>query len=115
MHALIARLRAIELGVPVARVVNTGVSCVYTSEGRRLSLLARIEDERPSGAPYLPTNQAGVGMVDVPLRTQTTLYSRTGDVVGWACFGATLVFGCWAGFTGVARRREKRRPLEEAE
>jgi apolipoprotein N-acyltransferase len=113
MHALLARLRAIELGVPVVRVVNTGVSCVFTPTGRRKALLARIGDGSPASAPYLPAESGGVAIVDVILDGRPTLYSRLGDILGWVCLACTLVFGAWAALTGARTARARQTPLQE--
>ncbi|MFG0256845.1 MAG: apolipoprotein N-acyltransferase [Phycisphaerales bacterium JB043] len=90
-HALIARSRAIELGTPVVRVANTGISCAFDDTGRRLVLHAldpdtgRLEDQAT-----LPRDREGVAVVDIPLPRRSTLASRTGDV-GWVCLAGMVL------------------------
>jgi len=78
-HLLIARWRAIELGLPVVRAANTGISCVVDASGRVLaSLDARQGDS--------------VLVAEVPLSaTDRTIYARIGDAPGWMAFAASLV------------------------
>ncbi|MBV0912727.1 apolipoprotein N-acyltransferase [Anianabacter salinae] len=64
-HLAQARLRAVEQGVPLIRVANTGVSAVIGPKGRVLD--------------SIPLDQAGAIDVAVPAPRAATLYSRTGD------------------------------------
>jgi apolipoprotein N-acyltransferase len=84
-HLLIARARAIEEGLPIARAANTGISAVMDGNGR-----VRAE---------LELNKMGV--VDSPLPTAlpATPYARFGDLV----FLIFLVTAAFATF--VLRRR----------
>ncbi len=77
-HLLIARWRAIELGTPVIRAANTGISCVVDASGRvRQSLPAR--------------QPASVLLAEVPLPgPESTIYARMGDLVGWLAFVGSL-------------------------
>lgn len=65
-HLLIARVRAIEEGLPIARAANTGISAVIDGNGRVRASLA--------------LNRLGV--VDAPLPTSlaATLYTQIGDL-----------------------------------
>ena len=65
-HLAIARLRAAEFGLPLARAANTGISAVIDARGRVLSSLALGE----------------AGFVDAPLpgALPPTLYARFGDL-----------------------------------
>jgi apolipoprotein N-acyltransferase len=78
-HLLIARWRAIELGVPVVRAANTGISCVVDASGRVLASLEARQGE-------------SVLLAEVPLSgTDRTIYARIGDAPGWMAFAASLV------------------------
>ncbi|MGF1659760.1 MAG: apolipoprotein N-acyltransferase [Rubrimonas sp.] len=73
-HLAQARARAIELGLPVARAANTGVSAMIDARGRVLTSLDL--DRR--------------GALDSPLpppEARPTLYARTGDALWLALFG----------------------------
>lgn len=79
-HLMQARLRAIEMGLPLVRAANTGVSAVIDPGGR-------IVDQLPLG---------GTGHLDValPVGLAPTLYSQTGDLP--AALACLLLIG--AGF-----------------
>ncbi len=64
-HLAQARLRAVEQGLPMVRVANTGVSAAINARGA-------VEA-------YLPLGEAGHIDVDLPSPLPPTLYSRTGD------------------------------------
>lgn len=65
-----ARIRSIEMGIPLIRSANTGVTGAIDSFGRTIKIL---EKETPI------INEAGVLLVDVPLYHYTTLYTYVGD------------------------------------
>lgn len=64
-HLDIARARAIEQGLPLARAANTGVSAMIDAKGQVVA--------------SLPLNMAGYLDVPLPAPLPPTLYSRTGD------------------------------------
>ncbi len=64
-HFEIARMRAVELGLPVIRVSNPGVSGVIDAYGRVLE--------------HLPLGYRGVLDHDLPARIAPTLYARIGE------------------------------------
>jgi apolipoprotein N-acyltransferase len=70
-HLLQARLRAVEQGLPLIRVANTGISAAIDARGIILA--------------SLPLEARGVVEIALPGALTSTLYSRLGD------FGALLI------------------------
>ncbi len=79
-----SRLRTVEMGIPLVRAANTGVTGAVDSLGRIVGLLQ--EDDIPL------TNSPGAVMVDVPLYNYFTLYTAVGDgfVIGLAMIALTF-------------------------
>jgi apolipoprotein N-acyltransferase len=75
-HAMLAAVRTMELGIPMVRTAYTGISMVVLPDGR-------IQNET---APFTDVVQ----VIEVPLGTVTTIYSRIGDVFSWICLLAAL-------------------------
>jgi apolipoprotein N-acyltransferase len=73
-HLLIARIRAIEEGLPIARAANTGISAMIDPMGR---IQARLD-----------LNRTGVLDTRLPAAMSPTLYASLGDLV---FLGLTLV------------------------
>lgn len=73
-HAAIARLRAIETGLPLVRVANTGPSTWVDGFGREI---ARIEASSP-----------GASVGPLPPRLPMTPYARWGDAIAWLALQA---------------------------
>ena len=65
-HLLIARMRAIEEGLPLARAANTGISAVIDARGRIMASLG--------------LGQGGVVDVGLPQALPPTVYARYGDL-----------------------------------
>jgi apolipoprotein N-acyltransferase len=65
-HFAQGRLRAIELGVPMVRAANTGISGVIDGKGRILG--------------SLPMGEAGALFLPLPPVLPATVYARTGDL-----------------------------------
>ena len=89
VHSHMARFRAIEQGFSLVRGVKWGHSFACDGYGR---MLASVDDRRGDN---------GVMVASVPARHITTVYSRIGDALAWACLvglGAVAVLG-------VSRRR----------
>lgn len=61
-----ARPRSVEMGIPLVRACNTGLTCVVDSLGR---IVTSLED----------TTKAAVLKAEVPLYHYHTLYAQTGD------------------------------------
>ncbi|MGF7120477.1 apolipoprotein N-acyltransferase [Rhodococcus sp. AG1013] len=80
-------LRAAESGRPVAAAALTGESAAFDARGRRLG--------------SMPADEHGVLLVEVPVRTEDTLYYRLGNYVPGVC--TAVVVGYVA--AAVVRRR----------
>jgi apolipoprotein N-acyltransferase len=74
-HNQIARFRAIENRVPMARAVNTGQSLAIDSTGKAIERIGRGR--------YGEARQAGSLAAVLPLDQRVTLYARWGDLLGW--------------------------------
>ena len=85
-HLAQARFRAVEQGVPLIRVANTGISAVIDARGRIVT--------------SLPLGQGGYVDAALPPAAPETLYARTGD---WP-----LIVGLFAGLVAVALTRKAR-------
>lgn len=83
-HLGMLPLRAVEHRVAIARAANTGVSAFVEPTGR-------ID-------PMLPLLERGVLHRRIPLRDRTTLYTRLGDWLVYACAGLGAVGGALAFF-----------------
>ena len=77
-HLLVARMRAIEQGLPVVRAANTGISAVIDAYGR-----VRAE---------LALNRMGIVDSTLPAAIEPTLFARAGQFGFWL-----LVLFCIAG------------------
>ena len=86
-HFAQARLRAIEQGVPLIRVANTGISALFDAQGRTHALLG--------------LGRAGTRLVVLPPPVAATFYARFGDMI----YGFMLVF--LLGFTAYLRHFPK--------
>ncbi|MBX3376818.1 MAG: apolipoprotein N-acyltransferase [Phycisphaeraceae bacterium] len=87
-HLQIARWRCVELGVPMVRAANTGISAAIDSRGR---VTASGVDGRPGA-----WNEEGVLTAKVRPNRARTLYARVGDVFGWTVLCMALVAWGWA-------------------
>ncbi|HVV27016.1 MAG TPA: apolipoprotein N-acyltransferase [Rhizomicrobium sp.] len=86
-HFLIAQVRAIEEGLPIARAANTGISAVIDPVGRVRAALQ--------------LNRMGVVDSPLPAALAPTPYARFGDLVFWGF----LISGFLAVFVPALRRR----------
>lgn len=94
-HFAMARVRAIEQGLPLARAANTGISGVVDAYGR---VRARI-----------PLGMAGYTDADLPAALPPTFFGRWRDVPFWALFGAFALSIIVASRRSVQSGRKKRR------
>lgn len=87
-HLEHARLRTVEMGIPLIRSCNTGITCAIDSLGRTVSMLEDDQDHADSL------------FVEVPRYHYTTLYTYTGDwlVLGLSCLALLLALGSFLFF-----------------
>ena len=88
-HLAIARMRAIEEGLPLLRAANTGISAAFDADGRELG--------------RIPLGQTGFLDIALPPPAPPTLYAEYGD---------TGYFGLLALFAALALTLSRRRRLE---
>lgn len=101
VHLLAARWRCVELATPMVRAVNTGISGWIDARGR-------VRATGPEGHATAEWVE-GVLTADVPLPEAGagTLFSRVGDLAGWAAAAATLA-GLVAAIAGATWERLRR-------
>lgn len=92
-HFALARLRAIEQGLPLVRVANTGISAVVDAKGQ-------IAPDGTGGPAYLPLGVAGVIDAPLPGSLPPPPYARFGDLPVLAL----LLAGLLAALLWPARR-----------
>lgn len=83
-HLLSARWRCLELGVPMVRAVNTGLSAYIDDRGRTRPYETVLGSRKPAQA-----DGALLGSVEVGGRG--TIYSSIGNLAGWVLLGCGLV------------------------
>jgi apolipoprotein N-acyltransferase len=96
-HLLHSRWRAIELGVPVVRAANTGISCVIDARGN-------VQPDHPQA-----WREAGYASEIVLAEHDGTIYGRVGNVAGPVSAAAMVVLavaGAIQGRRGKAKRNE---------
>lgn len=91
-----ARWRCVELGTPMIRACNTGISAVIDADGR-------IVADALSSPPGARALEAGILRAAVRLPDRQTLYGRVGDVFG----GSTAVLTGIIVVSGLIGRRKK--------
>jgi apolipoprotein N-acyltransferase len=82
-HFAMARLRAVEEGLPLVRVANTGISAIVDPYGR-------VRDELPLAAAGILDGELPVALAD------RTVYARWGNAVVLLLVAATAVVGLLA-------------------
>jgi len=87
-HLQAARWRSVELGLPMVRAVNTGISCFIDARGnvRRTGFEGRELRVRSEGVL--------VDLTRLPSPSRSTLYVRIGEVFGWGMLGAAALLPC---------------------
>lgn len=102
-HLIASVFRAVENRIPMARVSNTGITCLVDGNGR---VTQRFEGPGPSGA-MQDTNVAGLLPVTIPLDPRNGLYTIIGDVFAWTCTLISLA-GLAAAAVHVVRQTRSR-------
>ena len=97
-HLLHARWRAIELGVPVVRAANTGISCAIDPRGHVIEAAAARQEAALNIEIGLPEGSG-------------TIYGRIGNVLGPVSAMLTIVLGLVG---AVAHRRGRKRRRNDA-
>lgn len=100
-HLQIVRWRAVELGTPVVRAANTGVSAVVDPFG------AVVATGVTGGSRDAALLADGVLWSDVPLANGGTIYAMVGDLAGWgalAVSGLIVLFSVFFGGRGGSER-----------
>ena len=102
-HFQQARVRAIELGLPLVRAANTGVSAVVDPVGRVVK--------------SLPLGRAGVLDAPLPRPVAEPIYARVGDAPAFVMVALALVIVLWrrraAGRRKVQSNARKARPAHQ--
>lgn len=100
VHYVHGRLRAVELGVPVVRACNTGVTCGIDSLGRTIASLECEKKGQKCAADALH--------VTLPSYTYTTLYTLYGDRGVISLCSLFLAMGLAMGLIGFVKNRKLR-------
>lgn len=91
-HLTVCRWRAAELGIPVARSVNTGISALIDHRG---AVVKMGVDEKP-GEPSERVEGVLTGVLTVSGETgRSTIYAKVGDVWGWVCLVGGGLVSLW--------------------
>lgn len=102
-HLQIARWRAAELGTPILRAANTGISAIIGTAGQ-------LQATGVEGI-SMATRRDGVLCGEIETSAGPTVYARLGDTAGWICFGAALVLAVRTASTAwKSRRTQSARP-----
>ena len=80
-HFAMARMRAIEEGLPLARAANTGISALISPKGQIIGLV--------------PLGETGVMDAALPSALETTIYARYGDMTFWGLLSLIGVAALW--------------------
>ncbi|MEK6701497.1 MAG: apolipoprotein N-acyltransferase [Planctomycetota bacterium] len=99
-HLQLAQWRCLELGTPMARAANTGISAFIDARGRLLSPDATAPDHIPAST----SGRDGVMTFDLRTINGPTMYGRLGNVVGWGSLAATGFGFGWLVLSALAGR-----------
>ena len=94
LHLMMARWRCLELGTPMVRAANTGISAVIGIGGEVIA--------------SLDPSEAGILIAAVPAHAGGTPYTRIGDALGWICL-AGAIFGLAASYLPMQTDRKPAR------
>jgi apolipoprotein N-acyltransferase len=101
-HLLASRWRCVELGVPMVRAVNTGISAAIGADGRMLPV------EKVEGL-TAATRTDGAMIATVPITTRVTIFGRVGNVFAYTFMVLGWLVCGWAWFVGRRTRAISRR------
>ncbi len=97
-HEALARYRAIEIGVPLVRAVNTGPSSVIDPDGNFLARTTVVEGGEPTTL-----------LVDLPVGPRrTSFYSGWGGPLGWIVAIGAIAWWLVPAIVARVRRRGRR-------
>ena len=105
-HLQVTRWRALELGTPLIRAANTGISAIVDETGK---VLKSGVDAEPGAI-----GRDGVLTGVVPLRKINTPFGSWGDVAGRATCVVALLATVWVSFAGIQNRRRSNRKASKA-
>ncbi|MGB9561200.1 MAG: apolipoprotein N-acyltransferase [bacterium] len=80
-HKEIAKLRAIENRIYIARCANTGISCIIDPTGKEIA--------------QIPLNKKGYLIGSLGLKRETTFFTRHGDIISRLSFGVISAALLW--------------------
>lgn len=89
-HLQAARWRSVELGTPMVRAANTGISAMITSSGRLLK--AGVDNASRQ------SKIDGILSAELAIPTRLTTYAQYGDLVRWPLLSVACVFALLALF-----------------
>lgn len=101
-HLQIARWRCLELGTPMVRAANTGISALIDERGRVTRRSLDGKGERNSA------RSSGVVTGEVNMASGRTVYAMSGDVLGWLSLLGTGCAIFYALISGTVFRGKKR-------
>lgn len=115
-HLQIARWRCAELGTPMARAANTGISAWIDARGTIIRDNVRVCDSK--GQPTSLTGGPQVGGIAtqaLELPTQNSIYGQFGDIVPWLCTPASglILIAAFVkgGKLAAAKSESKQKPV----
>lgn len=85
-HMALASFRAVENRLPLARVTNTGITCVVDGAGRVVSLLKNKKGKS------LCVDASGILNVPLKDKKERTFYNRNGDIFAFSVMFMFLIF-----------------------
>lgn len=98
-HLQIARWRCVELGVPMVRAANTGISAHIDHRGRVIR--AGVDGGGP------PARVDGVLRADVTAARAPTIFATVGGVFAWSAFAAAIMLAAGSLRGWIRSRRDQ--------
>lgn len=100
-HLLHARWRCVELGTPMIRAANTGISALIDARGKVIARGVNMPEERPA----IGSEGVLYGQLRLPEPEERTIYAQLGNALGWSLLGAMIVLIAMT-FRATSRGRE---------